>query len=90
MTELMARPSEAKHTVPRTRLPASASDSSVRGTAPKASPPISPVATVIKIAVTTVLASRPPRYAPDGSGVVLIRLSTPSCRSTATLDPRFT
>ena len=45
---------------------------------------------VMRTAVATVLTSRPPMYAPDGNGVVLIRLSTPSWRSTATLDPRFT
>jgi len=90
MTELMARPSVAKHTIPRVSPMASASSPPARGRAPKASQPVSPVQALMKIDVATVLASRPPRYAPEGSGVVLIRLSTPSWRSTATLDPRFT
>jgi hypothetical protein len=34
----------------------------------------------MKITVATVLTSRPPIYAPDGSGVVLIRLSTPKAK----------
>jgi hypothetical protein len=60
MTELMARPSVAKHTVPRTRPAASASSSPGRGAAPNASQPIIPVAAVMKITVATVLTSRPP------------------------------
>ena len=44
-----------------TPLPASAGTSPGRGTAPKASQPITPVAVVMKIAVTIVLTSSPPR-----------------------------
>jgi hypothetical protein len=60
MTELMARPRVAKHTIPRVSPAASAASPPGRGPAPKASQPISPVHAVMKIVVATVLASRPP------------------------------
>ncbi len=61
MTELMARPRAAKHTMPRTSPPARVTSPPARGPAPKASQPITPVQAVMRIAVATVLASRPPR-----------------------------
>ena len=72
------------------RPPAISGRPLARGTAWKTNPPIAMMQAVIASVVAAVEPSTPDRYALAGSGVVLIRLSTPSCRSVASFAPRLT
>ena len=60
-TELSVRPSEPKHTTPSASPPAISARPAARGTAPKASQPMTAVQAVMASVVTAVLPRTPDR-----------------------------
>src|SRR3954447_234271 len=82
-----ATPSDAKHTTP-TATNTSSSSGSRSPSTPKSALPATRMITTCSAVFVTAFAATPPRYAPGGSGVPRIRLSTPLSRRNTRLNAR--